>query len=364
MTQTALNVDRIVTLNCGLGRDSIAMTGLLEEGELVVAERVWCCRDCGAEIPMVEELAPICDCTDPDGWCVPAMIQLTTKIGRQDVDYVVFSDVGHEWEHTYKLIPTIREKCAAMGVRFFVLAKGNGRSYPAKPSTWAEVEAKAAAGGYHVSNKGQALPALMDEMLSRSTVVNFRGQCTDKHKISPMRRLIEDVARIRFGVRDNRRWGHEVRKGQRRPHLAMVGIAADETPRINKAAQAAGVSYVDETYPLVTMGIAKTDEQPILERHGLGHVRKSGCYLCPFQPASWYWALSVTDEVAYQMVVSYEAQALQNNPNMHATAAKKTIPEMVKTWRAANPKATVGAVLAKTYEMCPAAARTAQRVAA
>jgi hypothetical protein len=108
----------------------------------------------------------------------------------------------------------------------------------------------------------------------------------------------------------------------------------------------------------------KADEAAILERHGLNHVRKSGCYLCPFQPASWYWALSVSDPETYAEVVAYEAQALANNEKMHATAAKKSIPAMVDAWRASNPDATVEEVLAKTYELCPAAAREAQRLAA
>jgi len=322
----ALNVDRIATLNCGLGRDSIAMVCLLVEGKL---------RHNGRTV-------------------LPS-----------DIDYVVFSDTGCEWEHTYSLIPAIRQKLAAVGVPFIVLSKPSrpADALGSAPTTWEAIEHKAATGGYHVSLTGVALPSIIEEMTSRDTVVNFKGQCTDKHKIAPMRRLIEDAARVRFGVATNRAWGELVRKGDRQPHLALIGIAADEQKRIDKAAKAKGRDYVVEAYPLHEMSIAKADEAPILARRGLGHVRKSGCYLCPFQPASWYWALSVADPTAYELVVAYEARALANNPKMHATAAKQAIPAMVASWRESNPSASVEDVLAKTYEQCPAAARTAQRAA-
>lgn len=323
----ALNADRIVTLNCGMGRDSIAMIGLLVEGKLTVAGR---------------QLRP------------------------SDIDYVVFSDTGCEWEHTYNLLGPIRQLCDKHSIRFIVLEKdsqGSSSQAPIEINDWDDIEAKAFAGAYHTSNKGVVLPSIIEEMKSRDTVVNFKGQCTDKHKISPMRRLLADAAAVRFGVKTNRAWGALVRAGKRKPHLVLIGIAADEQSRIDKAAKVKGRDYVTEAYPLHEMGIAKADEAPILARHGLGHVRKSGCYLCPFQPASWYWALSVVAPQDYAKVVSYEARALANNARMCATAAKDPIPAMVARWRSNNPTATTEAVLAKTYNQCPAEARQLQRAA-
>ncbi|MBK9648168.1 MAG: hypothetical protein IPO67_23955 [Deltaproteobacteria bacterium] len=58
--------ERIVTLNMGLGRDSLAMLALLIEGQLVAEGR---------------------------------------PLRPADVDAVVFSDPGFEWAHTYALLP-------------------------------------------------------------------------------------------------------------------------------------------------------------------------------------------------------------------------------------------------------------------
>ena len=63
---TAKNSNRIITLNCGLGRDSITMLVLLAEGNL-----------------QTEALG---------------------TLGPQDIDVVIFSDTGNEWEHTYSLL--------------------------------------------------------------------------------------------------------------------------------------------------------------------------------------------------------------------------------------------------------------------
>jgi len=329
-TAATLNSDRIITLNCGLGRDSMTLVCLLAEGRLVATI---------------------------DG-------QRQT-VRAADVDAVVFSDTGAEWDHTYSLIPTLQAMCDQMGVPFVILRKGDDDVATMNPATsWTEITERAAAGAYHYR------PAIMDDFASRSTVASLgKGDCTSNNKIGPIRRFVADLSAVRFGL-NNREWSHRVVKGLRPAHVTLIGIAADETSRLIHNGKAP--KYITEAYPLVDMGIAKADETPILERHGLGHVRKSGCYMCPYQPLSWYWALSETDPATFAAVVAYETKSLANNPNMsiNGTRAKGTkvngvkvkgrvltISEQVTRWRAINPSATVDAVLAKEYAHCPKAAR-------
>lgn len=301
----ALNDDRIITLNCGLGRDSLTMLVLCFEGRLE------------AEI---------------DGERV--------TVRPEDLDAVLFSDTGREWRHTYRLIPIVRELCERHGVRFDVLAKGDER--------------------YH------RRPDIMSDFQSRATVASLgKGDCTDNHKIQPIRRWLSLRSQERFG-RNNRSYSALVRKGEAKPHVTLIGIAADETSRLLNGGH--GPAYVTEAYPLVTMGITKAAETPHLARWELGDVRKSGCYMCPYQPAGWFWALSVTEPADYADVVAYEAEALARNPRMAATGFKRdgrpmTIPEVVERWRSQNPDATVSAVLAKEYTRCTKDARAEQRAA-
>ncbi|MBW2675813.1 MAG: hypothetical protein JRD89_20800 [Deltaproteobacteria bacterium] len=261
------NDHRIVTLNCGVGRDSITMLCLLFERNLEV-----------------EGLG---------------------KLGPQDIDCVVFSDTGCEWRHTYDLIPTLRQLCNAHGVRFIILEKGDGEEVDVEG--WLDIERKARTGGYHIR------PSVMADFQSRATVASLgKGDCTDNHKLCPIRRLVNDISLVRFG-RNNRSYSSLVRKGER--HL---GNGKGRTP-----------AYLTEAYPLITMNISKPDEAVVLERWELNHVMKSGCFMCPYQPAGWYWALSVTDPATFAAVVEYEKVALERNPRMRATGAKVPVPQMV-----------------------------------
>lgn len=332
--------NRLIVLNCGLGRDSMTMLALASEGRLEV-----------------------------DG---------VGPIGLSDLDAVVFSDTGAEWDHTYALIPAVQEILSGSGVPFIVLRKprqldavgkqANGRNAP-RTDTWAvdsmaDVISKAAAGGYHYRL------AIKDDYGSRLTVVGFKGDCTAHHKIGPMRRLLNDLSFLRFGLKTaNGDYGRAVDAGTHAPHLALVGLAADEAKRIARALtlEGTGPKYVREVYPLATMGISKSAEAQVLARHDLAHVRKSGCDMCKYQPPSWYWALSVSRPERFAAIVAYEAAALARNPRMAITGAKRTdgtpmpITEVVALWRSVHPRATVASVLDKEYGRESAKAAKARR---
>lgn len=319
---------RIITLNLGLGRDSLAMLGLLAEGRLVAEGRA---------------LRP------------------------EDIDAVVFSDTGAEWAHTLALLPAVRRFCMRYDLRFLHLqkpAQGRWQRYlaelPAPGSEgrreaidrrpWREqepdtIEAKAATGWYHLR-----APILADYQ-SRATIASrAKKDCTENHKVEPIRKVVSDLSRERFGI-DARAWGVQVRARARPPHLNLIGIAADEAERAIYAHPLLGGSgpwYVTEAYPLIEMGVVKAAQRPILTRHGFGAARKSGCFLCPFQPVGWYWALRETDPEGWAAVVAYEQEALAKNPRMFLVG-KTEISEAVDAWRARNPDATVAGVLDKEY---------------
>jgi len=322
--------ERIVTLNMGLGRDSLTLLCLLVEGRLVAEGR---------------------------------------PVAPREVDAVVFSDPGAEWSHTYKMIPRVRAFCDAHGLPFAVLAKppdGESADYlanlppvgdadrrralserPWRDSDRAPAD-RASTGYYHLR------PGIIDDYVSRATIASRdKKDCTMNHKVEPIRKFIEDLSLARFGV-DNAGWGGDVRHGRRRPHLTLIGIAADETDRIfhsHPSEGGEGPWYVTEAYPLVELGIKKSDEEPILARHGFDDARKSGCFMCPYQPIGWYWALRETEPALWQRVVAYEATALKKNPRMFLVG-DTPVATAVERWRARNPAATISEVIAKSYDRC------------
>jgi len=329
MLPTSLPRERIITLNLGMGRDSLAMLGLLAEGRLVAEGQA---------------------------------------LASEDIDAVVFSDPGAEWAHTLALLPRVRRFCMRHDLRFLHLQKPSSAAWeryltalpaPGNPERraalaerpWraeapASIEEKAASGWYHLR------APILEDYASRATIASrAKKDCTENHKVEPIRKLVSDLSLERFDL-DNRAWGAQVRAGTRWPHLNLIGIAADEAERALYAHPLLGGRgpwYATEAYPLLELGITKADEQPILARHGFGDARKSGCFLCPFQPVGWFWALRETDPEGWAAVVAYEAAALAENPRMFLVGMTP-IAEAVATWRARNPAATVEAVLSKDYQ--------------
>jgi hypothetical protein len=190
----------LIIFRMGLGRDSLAMLGLLlEEGLLANGRRYL----------------------------------------SDDIDAVVFTDPGMEWSNTYALIPPVANLCAAHGLRFIVQAKapeeeqrawsayrtiGSKEEAPWRAAREGEsIESKAARGYYH------ARVGIMGDYASKGMIVPYKGGgCTAVHKIGPNRVLMADLAAERFGVPDNGAWGRDVKKGIRPAHLVLIGIAAEE----------------------------------------------------------------------------------------------------------------------------------------
>jgi len=277
-------------------------------------------------------------------------------IGPEAVDAIIFSDTGAEWPHTYGLIPRVRKLCARHGLRFLWLRKprktgplGWARNRRAKGSretpAWViggSIEAKARNGSYHLR-----LPILDEYERFEKLAIRNNSSCTSNHKVGPIRRAMNDLSLEKYGI-NNRQWSHRIKTQGYPQHRVLIGIAADEAAR---AIDTGRPAYERPVYPLVTMGIDKAGEAAILARHGFAHVQKSGCYMCPFQGAGWYWVLRDHHPKLWDRVVAYERTALAKNPKMNVVG-KTPLPQAVAAWRQRNPHATAEAVINKSYSRC------------
>ena len=346
--------DRLIVLNMGLGRDSMAMLALLAEGKL-----------------------------QAEGHAVRP----------QDLDAIVFSDPGLEWSHTYAAISDVErllgkiKRLTGVQVPFFVLSKPTEAQANAYLSAWrraakvgdiekgaghapfrfwrhkleeSSIEEKAEGGYYHI------FPTIdIHYAQGRPTPYSIKfgdTACTDAHKVQVIRRFMEDLGKRRFGEDyTHKRWAAKVRLGTAAPHLNLLGIAlgegSDDAPRamhmhpysveneaqlaeLNRrmrAREAKGLSTtkiegkiksltkdapvwaLTEAYPLVELGISKEDEAPILRRHGLDHIKKSGCMFCHSQPAEWYFVLAEQArrgepgaEAALKRIFAYERASFEH----------------------------------------------------
>ena len=318
-TSSGRNAERLVVLRLGLGRDSMTMLVLLAQRKLVIGE---------GEPP----------------------------IGPADVDAVVFTDPGHEWQFTYDLIPRVQAFCDRYKLRFIVQNKPPAEG----PYGWiawgkhqmemrvaAEAAGKSrvgtfgvpfwrtdprwrrphtieerAAGGWYATR----IP-LFDDYSSKDAWINHTDpSCTINHKIEPMRELTVDLAKERLGA-DASRWSELVASGLRQPHLMLIGYAADEEKRLREATRiekeaGKNVTGDAEAYPLVLMGIKKTDEQAILDSSlgidakgrfvigGFSDVKKSGCAMCKEQDRAQFWMLRELDPKFFARVLDLERRVV------------------------------------------------------
>ena len=220
---------------------------------------------------------------------------------------------------------------------------------------------KARSGGYHTRAPLVQQFSAYDRMNLRSSV-----ECTDAHKIQPVERLINDMTEAKYGV-SLTKYKQWVEEGKAWPHKMIIGFAYDEPKRVRRGLRTnheitktgnLKFWWKDNIYPLAEMGITKEGEAEVLKAYkykmpgkperDLNWIRKSGCFVCHFQPESWFWALSVMHPDVFEQVVKYERKALTRNPKWFLKG-KTPIRESVRKWRAKNPLATPQQVLNKSY---------------
>lgn len=94
-------------------------------------------------------------------------------------------------------------------------------------------------------------------------------QCTERHKI----KVIADELVARGATEEN-------------PATVGIGISLDEIHRANNRTR---IPHERVTYPLLELGLRRTDCQRIIQRAGLPVPPKSACWFCPMKrPSEWH----------------------------------------------------------------------------
>ena len=348
-----LNAGRLVVLRMGLGRDSMTMLVLLAQRELVVEGK---------------------------------------KRGPDEVDAVVFTDPGHEWSFTYDLIPRVEAFCRKYGIRFLwqkkppaagsggwvawklhqvrerEAAKRQGRGAAFGKPPWqvdppGSVEARCASGYYH-----DRIPLFEDYGSKDAWISKDDSSCTINHKIEPGRKLVVDLQVERFGLLDARgssrraphtqqggAWSDAVERGERLPHLMLIGYAADEEKRVKsvKEKKADWSKHFDtEAYPLMEMGITKAGEAKYLESlpgvdpsgrfvdGGFKDVKKSGCRSCIHQDRAQWWMLRTLDPAYFRQIEEHEARVVKRTGPWQAVFPEHYVAVGRRVARGAVPEVT------------------------
>jgi len=168
-------------------------------------------------------------------------------------DYIVFSDTGAEWPHTYKYLNYLKNE----GIRIIHLEKGT------KDMTlieWCQMK--------------NFIPSRMNRW------------CTDYWKRTPVRRFVRSL-------------GGE--------HQIMIGIDAGEAHR------ALNNKFKANIYPLIDMGINRNECYKIIKKSGLGIPKKSGCFICPYQRKRQWIELKKYHPDLWKVAVDLEKNSISKH---------------------------------------------------
>lgn len=166
-----------------------------------------------------------------------AMLLMVIEGELERPDYVVFADTGSEMPHTYELVDLMKEKCKEAELEFVTVA---------------------------------AAQPLHERYLERGTlpVIGVRS-CTSQWKIEPIKRFMRSI----------------VGMGRRKVlATSWIGITTDERRRATPSSD----QWTDRRYPLLEKHMSREDCIYYCEQKLGITVRKSGCFLCPYQsPHQW-----------------------------------------------------------------------------
>ena len=171
-------------------------------------------------------------------------------------DYIVFSDTGAEWPHTYKYMDYLESK----GIRIAYMTGGT------KGMTLIER-----------CEKDNVIPSRMNRW------------CTDYWKIQTLRKFCLSFREEGFKT--------------------ILGIDAGEAYRAKR------VRYKEYIFPLIDLGIDRNECKRIIRKVGLGIPQKSGCFICPYQAKRQWIDLKKYYPDLWKVAVNLEKNSIIKHKN-------------------------------------------------
>jgi hypothetical protein len=202
------------------------------------------------------------------------------------LDAAIFADTGWEPRAVYEHLDRIeREVAEPAGIPILRVSSGNIRNNALDPGT------RFASMPLHILNP--------DGSSGMS-----RRQCTGQYKIRPIKIQVREL----LGHPYPRRIPKGVFVEQ------WIGISTDEFHR----AKDADVAYMKNVFPLIDLGLSRTDCQRLLRERGFGQTPKSACLGCPYHGNRQWRTLRDTSPAEWADVVEFDAAIRAGNARANA----------------------------------------------
>ena len=174
---------------------------------------------------------------------------------------VVMSDTGDEHPETYQTVSDVRRLCRQHDIEFVFITSDMGFHSP----SWLSLRHFYRT---HDTIGSQAYPKT----------------CSDRLKIEPTYRFLEQWLTDEYGVRFGRKKGIEQFAAERGKVKMILGIAKGEENRTSLAADSRKKWYrnsIEHVYPLIDIGWDRGACQEYIHSHGMTVV-PSNCMACPY----------------------------------------------------------------------------------
>jgi hypothetical protein len=222
-------------------------------------------------------------------------------------DVAIFADTGDEPYWVYDYFKLLVEFGAEHGVE--VISTQN----PLGKLSDAAINGRASGEQRFVS-----LPTYVPTDQGRG--VPLRRMCTKDFKIDPIQRKVREL----LGYRPRQRIKENVR--------AMLGISLDEIQRMKPSQE----RWVTNTWPLVDLGLRRSDCLKIVSNAGLPEPKRSACYYCPFHSDEYWKELKTHHPDVFQQAVDFE-QRLSEAVALEQASSDKPLQGSLYLHRSCKP---------------------------
>lgn len=198
----------------------------------------------------------------------------TGRVPKPDV--AIFADTGDEPAWVYRHLEVLKEWAEPRGipihrVSYGCLSEHVIQRHRGLRSRFAAIPA------FTLGTDGRAAP------LGR--------QCTREYKITP----IEKEVRRLMGYKPRQRIPKDAA-------TSMIGISLDEVTRISQSR----TPWITNTYPLVDLGLCRSDCLRISVEAGLPEPRKSSCIFCPYHSDRFWRELKRDNPEEWARAVDFD----------------------------------------------------------
>ncbi|AIG80471.1 Hypothetical protein AJAP_38425 [Amycolatopsis japonica] len=199
-------------------------------------------------------------------------------------DAALFADTGWEPKQVYAQLDTARRIGARAGIPVLTVSNGNIRHDALKPES-----------------RFVTMPLFVKN--PDGTRGMARRQCTGEYKIKPLKKAIRQIL------------------GYPHPTRVPRGVFVDQAIGISNEfhrAKDSDVNYTRNIFPLLDLGLSRSDCLTLLQERGMGTVVKSSCIGCPYSGNSRLRFIRDTDPHAWADLVEFDKAIRHGSPRANA----------------------------------------------